>query len=199
VLAAASLPAAAAEPLPLPTTDYAAEGTFTGGGKMVLRHHGGVMRMDMTMPGVGMPMTGYFDLLAKKALMVVATAAGRMAMEVNFADQAGFGVAVGQGEREGRDTVAGEPCEVWRIDTGRAKEPVRACITEDGIALRTDTVVGGRKETVFEVSGLSRAAQDPAEFRMPSDVPVVKLPMPLPGAPLPGLPPGAAPRLPPSR
>jgi hypothetical protein len=196
LLAVAPQPAPAAETVPLPQIDYAAKGTFAGGGKMALRHHGGMLRIDMTMPGMGMPMTGYFDLAAKKALMVVGTAAGRMAMEVNLAEQVGLGVTVGQGEREGQDTVAGEPCELWRIDTGRAGEPVHACITADGIALRTDAMVGGRKETVFEISSLSRAAQDPAAFRMPADVPVMKLPLPLPGAQLPGT---APPRVAPSR
>jgi hypothetical protein len=184
LLALAALPAPAQEALPQPQVDFAAEGTFTGGGRMVLRHHGGLLRMEMTMPGVPAPLTGYFNLAAKKALMVLATPAGRMAMEVSFADQAAYGAMVGKGVREGRDTVAGEPCEVWRIEAARAEEPVHSCITGDGIALRTDAMVAGKRHTVFEIVSLSRAAQDPAAFQMPTDVPVVKLPMPSPAPPV---------------
>lgn len=173
----------AGEPVPLPSADYAAEGSFAGGGKMVMRHHGGLMRLDLTMPGAPGPMTGYFDLPAKKALMVVATPAGRMAMEVDLAAQVGYGAMVATGTREGQDTVAGEPCDIWRIDTGRAAEPVHACITADGITLRTDTVAAGKPIRVFEVASLSRAAQDAGRFRMPTDVPVMRLPLPSPIGP----------------
>ncbi|BAR99033.1 hypothetical protein [Blastochloris viridis] len=178
VLAGVPVAAPAAETLPVPSVDFTAEGSFASGGKMTVRHHGGVLRLDMTMPGVAAPVTGYFDLAAKKALMVVATAAGPMAMEVNLAEQAGFGVTVGQGERAGQDTVAGEPCAIWRIESGRAGEPAEACITGDGIALRTDATVGGRRQTVFEIASLSRAAQDPAVFRLPSNLPMMRLPLP---------------------
>ena len=160
--------AIAAEPLPLPSVDYAAHGTFIGGGTMTIRHHGGTLRTDMTMPGTPMPMTGYFDLATKKALMVVSTPAGPMAMEVNLADQVGYGAMTGTGVREGRDAVAGEPCDIWRIETSRPEEPVRSCITADGIALRTDAVVGGKSQTVFEIAGVTRGAQNPADLRMPA-------------------------------
>ena len=85
--------------------------------------------------------------------------------------------------------MAGEPCDIWRIETGRPGEPVHSCITPDGIALRTDATVGGRKQRVFEIAGLRRDAQDLAQFQMPADVPVMRLPMPSPGA-LPGAAPG---------
>lgn len=178
----------AGEPLPLPSVDFAAHGTFIGGGTMTIRHHGGTLRTDMTMPGAPMPMTGYFDLATKKALMVVSTPAGPMAMEVSLADQVGYGAMIGTGVREGRDAVAGEPCDIWRIETSRPEEPVRSCITADGIALRTDAVVGGKPQTVFEIAGLTRGAQNPADLRMPRDVPVMRMPMPQPGAPRPAVP-----------
>lgn len=181
-LMAALVPVAAGaeEPLPLPSVDYAAEGTFVSGGKMVVRHHAGMMRLDANLPGVPIPMTGYFDLPARKATMIVATPAGRMAMEVSLADQAGYGALSGSGEREGKDTVAGESCSVWRIATGKHNEQVRSCITDDGIVLRTATVNRDRVHTVFELTTVTRAPQAPEQFRVPTDVPVIRAPAPAP-------------------
>ena len=170
----------AEEPLPQPTVDYAAQGTFISGGKMVVRHHAGMMRLEANLPGVPMPMTGYFDLQARKATMIVTTPAGRMAMEVSLADQVGYGALNGSGEREGKDTVAGETCSVWRVATGRPNEHVRSCITDDGIVLRTVTGSGSRVHTVFELASVTRAAQDPQNFRIPTDVPVIHAPAPAP-------------------
>lgn len=168
--------AGASEPLPQPQIDYVAHGTFIGGGKMTMRHRGGLLRLDMDMPGIGLPMTGYFDMRTRKALLVVPSPTGKMGMEVAATDQAGYGALAGTGERGERIAIAGEPCDLWTIDAPQAAGAVTSCITPDGIALRTETTVHGKREVAFEVSSLIRSAQEPALFVPPADIKIMPMP-----------------------
>jgi hypothetical protein len=170
--------AAQAEPLPQPATDYATKATMAGGMTIQSRYSNGRMRMEMSGPGAPQPMVAYFDLKTRKGMMVMSMPGmPPMGIDISPGDQSGMGVATGSGQRVGADRVAGEACDVWRIDppAGEKGETV-GCITRDGIALRMEATVDGKRQTVFQVTEISRAPQDAKLFTPPANV----KPMPMP-------------------
>ena len=58
-----------------------------------------------------------------------------------------------------------------------------ACLTADNIALRTQAKIDGKVRTVFEVTELKRAPQNPAELQVPANANVIKLPKGFKGIP----------------
>lgn len=75
--------------------------------------------------------------------------------------------------REGRDRLAGANCTVWRIE--RAEAPLaRACITADGVLLRSETDIEGHR-IGREAIKVHYAPQEPAHFRPPADYATVDL------------------------
>ncbi len=73
----------------------------------------------------------------------------------------------GRFTRGGTETVAGQECVVWRIelsDGGRG----RACITTDGVVLRSLGNAQGQPEQGLEASSVTYAAQAPARFNRPA-------------------------------
>jgi len=51
-----------------------------------------------------------------------------------------------------------------------------ACITPDGIALRTEAEIQGTTRVLYEVESLKRGPQDPGLFQLPPGVKVMKVP-----------------------
>jgi len=171
------LSAAAAEPLPLPAVDYRVRAKAPQGSEIDVAHHEGRLRMDVRNETLIGTMTGLVDLGQSEVIFIVDvpgmdTLAVRTALPPGYS----FADAAREGTRAGTDKVAGEACDLWRIDVKAGKPPLDSCITSDGIVLRTSTVIDGKPTVVFEALELARGAQDPARFAVPKGVKVTKLP-----------------------
>lgn len=175
--------AALAEPVPLPTTDYATKGTMAGGIAIHYRHGNGRMRMEMKSRDMPQPMVGYFDVRSRKGIMVMSMPGmPPMAMETGMDDDGAAAVPRGNGRRIGSDRVAGEACDEWQLE-GQTKEEKATdavvCLTRDGIMLRMVGNVEGKRQTIIEITEVSRAAQDPKLLTPPANL----KPMQIPGMP----------------
>ena len=171
---------ALAEPLPEPATDYLSKGTMAGGMSVEYRHSKGKMRVEMRAPQMPQPMVGYFDMKTRKGVMVMSMPGmPPMAMETGLDGEGGAGVAGGNGQRVGSDRIAGEACDLWRFDAKTAEEKAMdgvACITRDGIVLRMVGTVQGKRQTIFEVTELSRAPQDMKQLTPPANLKPMQVP-----------------------
>jgi hypothetical protein len=169
-----------AEPLPLPTVDYASKAKMTGGATMQSRHANGKLRVEMQVPGMPQAMTSYIDLRAKKGVTVMAMPGmPAMAIEADFGDGKEFGAIAGKGQRVGTATVAGETCELWEIESEQkqVKEAKAvACVTKDSIPLRMEATIDGKRQVVYEVTELSRGPQDPKLLTAPANLKPVRMP-----------------------
>lgn len=181
ILGFAAVARAAAEPVPLPTVDFEVKATMMGSGSMTMHHSGDRARVETD---VGpMPITGIMDLKARKMYMLMSIPGiGKTAMEVGIGD-ASYGQVYGNGKRVGSDTVAGEPCELWEMESGKKKDknahfggPVIVCLSKDYIPLRTEATVNGKRKVVSEVTEVKRVKQDPSLFEMPKGVKIMKMP-----------------------
>jgi hypothetical protein len=171
---------ALAEPLPEPATDYLSKGTMAGGKSVEYRHSKGKMRVEMRAPQMPQPMVGYFDMKTRKGVMVMSMPGmPPMAMETGLDGEGGAGVAGGNGQRIGSDRIAGEACDLWRFDAKTAEEKAMdgvACITRDGIVLRMLGTAQGKRQTIFEVTELSRAPQDMKQLTPPANLKPMQIP-----------------------
>lgn len=168
-----------AEPLPLPAVDFLVEGTLTRGGvetPMTMRHRNGRMRVDATMDGA--EATVHFDRAKRNAIVVMQRAGRTFAMEI---DPTTVGGAVTAWEVEatrlGADRIAGEECVDYEFER-TVGATLRACMTVDGVPLRTIELSGERATWV--AARATRAAQHPSWFVVPADA--VRMPT-LPFAP----------------
>ena len=174
-----------AEPLPLPSTDYATKGKMSGGISVEYRHSKGKMRMEMRGPEMPQPMVGYFDTKSRKGVMVMnMPGMPPMAIETGLDDEGNAGVAGGTGQRIGSDRVAGEACDLWRMDA-KSSEEKRAdavgCVTRDGILLRMEANLEGKRQTVLEITEVNRTPQDMKQLTPPANL----KPMQIPGGMMP--------------
>ncbi len=166
-----------ADPVPLPTTDFSLKADLKRGGTIDIAHSQGRMRVEIQKPNIPGSMVGIIDLKARS--MVVRTPnLPTMAVEIELPPEYVLGALTGTGLRVGEDKVAGEACDLWKIDPQMksALGPTTACITPDGIALRTAVEIKGTKQTVFEATTLTRGPQDQALFHLPPGIQVVKVP-----------------------
>ena len=135
--AAALCGAALADPLPMPSVDFALTADLKRGGTLSLAHSQSRMRVEMTNPNVPTPILGLIDLNARK---MVLPNVPNMAMEIDIPKEYSMGALSGNGTKVGESAVAGEACDVWKVESqaNLASAATFACITSDGIALRTD-------------------------------------------------------------
>lgn len=172
--------AATAETLPLPSVDYEMTAKVFGGGTMSSRHAGGKIRTEVQVPGMPGPMVGIIDLKAKKMVGLMSLPGQPpMAMEIEIGDDPSMGFAVGEGERTGTGSIAGEACDLWKIKAQSEQDKEfngTACITKDGIPLSMEGTIEGKRERFFEATALKRGPQDPKLFVIPANV--QKMPMP---------------------
>lgn len=167
-----------AQTIPMPSVDYETKATLIGGMAMSSRHSNGKMRVEISPPGM-QTMVSIIDLRAKKAVALFAMpGAPAMAMEMDFAEaEEQYGVVAGRGKRVGSSSAAGEACDLWQVeDAAGSNENAVACVTRDGIALRVEATVEGKRRTVFEVTELKRTPQDPKMFALPANVRVMQVP-----------------------
>jgi len=164
-----------AEPLPKPTADYAAEGTITSGkgsNPATVRHGAGKMRIDTQVDGKKAAI--YIDLTARTATVVSQRMGQKIAMQID-PERASDAVNMldRDAKRVGEAKVAGETCDEYEFETSKG-HTVLACVTHDGIALRTRDV--SRNRVVWEASSVARAPQNAAQLVLPSDaIPLPKL------------------------
>ncbi len=92
----------------------------------------------------------------------------------------------GSFSREGADKVAGQDCVAWRVRMPDGSGG-RACITADGVVLRSVGSGGaGQPEQGLEATAVSYAAQNPARFARPAGYREIAAPSGAPtGAPPP--------------
>lgn len=182
--------AARAEPVPLPTIDYAVRAKILNEGNAFIRHAQGKMRIEMEFPSVPEPVIGLVDLPKRKAIMLIPIPGlATTAVEIDFGDNVSFGQVLGEGRQVGNDTVAGEACALWEVHTKEEKvDRAIVCLGRDNIPLRTQASIDGKLRTVFEATEIMREPQDPKHFELPKGVRVMKLPKGLKG--IPGLPGG---------
>lgn len=172
-----TLSPARADPVPLPTTDFALKADLKRGGTIDIAHSQGKMRVEIQKPNIPGSMVGVIDLNARS--MVVRTPnLPNMAVEIELPPEYVLGALTGTGLRVGEDTVAGEACDLWKVDPQMksALGPTTACITPDGIALRTAVEIKGTRQVVFEATSLIRAPQDQKQFQLPPGTQVMKVP-----------------------
>jgi hypothetical protein len=170
-----------AEPVPLPTVDFEATANTMGSGTMTMHHSGDKARVETDIGP--MPITGIMDLKTRKMYVLMAIPGlGNAAMEVAIGN-ANYGQVYGTGKRVGSDKVAGEPCELWEMDTAKPGHenkhfsgPVTVCLSRDYIPLRIEATVNGKHKKVSEVTAVKRVKQDPSLFELPKDVTVMKMP-----------------------
>lgn len=200
ILCLPSVSPARADPVPLPATDFALKADLKRGGTIDIAHSHGRMRVEIQKSNIPGSMVGIIDLNAR-SMLVRTPNLPNMAVEIELPPEYVLGALTGTGLRVGEDTVAGEACDLWKIDPQMksALGPTTACITPDGIALRTAVEIKGTKQTVFEATSLTRAPQDQKQFQLPPGTQVMKVPKGKIGAALgiPGLG-GAPPEAPPA-
>ncbi len=187
---------ALADPLPTPTVDFALKAKLRDGGSLDLAHSNGKMRMEILPKASPAMVVGLIDMKTGK-IVVMVPSMPKMAVqtdlppEYNFASLAGSG----SGTKVGTAQVAGEPCDLWKVETSSptaSTGPTTACITADGIALRTEVEIQGKPQVIYEATALTRAPQDAHLFVMPTGVQTIKIPKGASAAALPSLLPGAA-------
>ncbi|WP_029351398.1 hypothetical protein [Bosea sp. 117] len=165
---------ARAERLPRPSVDYALSGR-TAAGAVELVYGGGRMRLDVALPGAPGVFTGYIDDQQGRVTVLLDIPGMRnRAVEVDLPDDYVFVNLPAEGARIGRDTVAGEACDIWRAGSGG--RTIDACITADGIVLRAQASAGTAPQLVFEAKSVRRGPQDPANLALPEGVKVRAMP-----------------------
>ncbi|WP_448204271.1 hypothetical protein [Azospirillum sp. sgz302134] len=165
----------AAEEMPVPKVDYAAQVRIDGmEGPALYRHKNGVMRVDMAMDGEKVAFlfdarkgTGVMLMEEEKTAMEVGAGGGPVRLPKSGALTA---------RKTGQDRVAGHACEVWSYTDPVSKGTDSSCITADGIVLRVTSGEGKAAKTVLEVTRLEVAPQDAALFRVPSGYEKVSMP-----------------------
>ncbi len=185
-----------ADPLPVPSGDFALKAKLRDGGTLDLFHAGGKMRLEILPKASPSLLVGIVDLKAGK-MAVMVPSMPKMAVEMDLPPEYGFASLAGNGTRTGTDVVAGEPCDLWKVDPPAAHlaaGPSVSCITADGIALRTEMEIQGKPQVVFEMTSLTRGPQDPHLFALPPGIQTLKIPKGAGAAALPGLIPGGTTR-----
>ena len=113
------------------------------------------------------------DLRAHSAQMVDATLRSALTLPVRDADLQPLTLEGARLTRRGDDVVAGVPCTDWAVQSPRGAGTV--CLTADGVALRADGEVDGRRGT-FTATSVSYGPQRDELFRVPSDYMQFSLP-----------------------
>ena len=137
----------------------------------------GAQRMRFDMDRDGRPMAIIFDAPNRRSLMFRTdpdaphTALVMPHGETSFFDDMGRWDAWASDdgarpEKTGSDTVAGESCDVWRSPSEESGEASEACITRDGVLLRTGQVGAAHPDMI--ATSVSRARPDAALFALPA-------------------------------
>lgn len=171
-----------AQGVTIPQPDYWMSATVLADGEqmpMDMRHHDGKMRIETSFQNQDAVVL--LDRDSADATVLVDSPQMRVAMilpasEADFAPDAPENLP----EPIGSDIVAGEPCDIYRLNDPVTGDQGDMCMTSDAIVLRMES----DGETVFEADALERADQDPSLFEVPTGYRVMR--MPGGGGPIPG-------------
>lgn len=160
-----------------PTRDVAVTYQVTGrsqiqSGEMTLMWSAAQRLLRMNMPqGLGYMVA---DQRAQRGFMVIEQM--RAIMDVPADRVAGFQKQFESARftRGGVDRVAGQNCTVWRYQSARGQG--EACITADGVMLRTEGNAEGAGEGRMEATRVVYAPQDAALFSRPQGYQSMQLP-----------------------
>ncbi len=169
---------AKAEPIPVPEIDFALKAKLQQGATMDLAHSGAKMRVLIAGPKLPSSTLGIIDMRTGKMLLMLPDIP-KAAAEADAPPAYRLAMPSGDGVRMGPSEVAGQPCEIWRVDKTEVGGPAFACITPDGIPLRTEVDIKGQRQLVYEATSLTRAPQDKSLFQLPPGTQTFKVP---PGA-----------------
>lgn len=113
------------------------------------------------------------DLRAHSAQMVDATLRSALTLPVRDADLQPLTLDGARLTRRGDAVVAGLPCTDWAVQSPRGAGTV--CLTADGVALRAEGEMDGRRGS-FTASSVSYGPQRDELFRVPPDYMQFSLP-----------------------
>jgi hypothetical protein len=183
----------AAEPLPTPSVDFALKAKLGGRVHVDMSRQGNRMRMEISNPAVPGTLLGFLNIDTRKVVLV-SPSLPKMGIETDLPADFQIASLAGEGTRAGTSQVAGEPCTLWQVEkAAQLAGPTTACITEDGIVLRTLVEIQGKPHLTFEVVSLARGPQDPDLFRLPPGTRTMKMPNGGGLLPSPGVGPALAP------
>ncbi|MCB4767516.1 hypothetical protein LGR54_02765 [Ancylobacter sp. Lp-2] len=168
---------------PRPAVDFTLRGrTLPDGGDVHIVHRQGRIRVDVAVATVATTLTGFIDLKARKlAVLSNLPGLGRVAVEMTLPPEYAAIDMPADSQYWGTDTVAGEPCDIWRGTDRTTSAPVEACITLDGLPLRSLTYTDAGKKVMFQATDISRAALSPEAVALPKGVKVKRLPSAIQG------------------
>jgi hypothetical protein len=171
LLGLASLPAAAQErPALIPMRDvgvtYRVTAGQAAGQELRMAWLLAERKLRVDMPGGGWSVV---DQRSQRVLMVLDQP--RLVLELPAqAGPGGFALpteppASARFTRAGQETIAGQPCTLWRYEDGPNRG--ETCLTADGVMLRSRGGQGERANAV-EAIALAYGPQDPARFQPPA-------------------------------
>lgn len=163
---------------PRPTVDFTLRGrTLPEGGDVRIAHRQGRLRVDVRVAAVTTTLTGFIDLKARKlAVLSNLPGLGRVAVEMKLPQEYVAIDMPADSRYWGTDTVAGEPCDIWRSLDPVSSAPIEACITLDGVPLRSLSYTDTGKKVMFEAVEISRAPLGAEAVALPKGVKVTRLP-----------------------
>lgn len=142
-------------------------------------------RVEPQLPDAPAAMGGMAMIMDQAAgTMIMLQPSQRMAMEMPVGAQGGASGPDMQSmldpskyrfERTGADRVLNQPCTVWRFSEKSGAANGTACITGDGVMLRTETTHQGRP-TRMEAVAVSLTAQPASLFEVPADYQRMQMP-----------------------
>ncbi len=172
-----ALPTAAlAEPLPVPSVDFSLKARVQQGAVMDMAHSGSRVRVHISGGKMPSAVLGIIDMQRGKMLMMLPDIP-KTAVEAELPPAYRTALPRGEGTPAGQDRVAGNDCTVWKIEKSQDIDtPAFACITPDGIPLRTEVENKGKRHLVYEATALTRGPQNPSLFALPPGTKVMKVP-----------------------
>ena len=121
----------------------------------------------------GRPQRFLIDVPGHQAVVLDDTARTALILPMRETDVQATVAANARFTRRGQETVAGETCTVWAVDTGRGAGTV--CLTEDGVPLRGEGDANGRHSD-FVATAVDHGRVDPADVAFPAGYNRIELP-----------------------
>ena len=121
----------------------------------------------------GRPQRLLVDLTGHQATVLDDGMRAALQLPMRDADVQALTMANARFTRRGQETVAGESCTDWAVESGRSTGTV--CLTEDGVPLRGEGNVNGRPGT-FVATAVDHGRVDPADVALPAGYNRLELP-----------------------
>lgn len=178
---------AAADPAPRVVPQHDATVTYTVSGAAAqsipflggsdapvpLRLQWGATSSKLMVTSPGRPQRLLVDLPGHTATVLDDSMHAGLALPMRDTDVQNLTMANARFTRRGAETVAGEPCIDWAVQSNRMTGTV--CLTPDGIPVRGDGDVNGR-HGVFVATSVDRTPVDPAALALPPGYNRIEMP-----------------------